>query len=193
MQNGQQINMESLLDFNNQNFDVALLDQVTEFFFDGSHALHSQAHDCINNLQNHPQAWTRVDGILERSSKSETKFLALRILQLTIELRWKTLDANTRQGIRNYMITKILTLVTALDGPTKGDREAQSLLRKLNECLVAVLKQEWPHNWPGFIDEMVSSGKSSEPICENNMKGKKKRRKFKKINVQKMVFDFAFY
>ena len=101
MQNGQQINMESLLDFNNQNFDVALLDQVTEIFFDGSHALHSQAHDCINNLQNHHQAWTRVDGILERSTKSETKFLALRILQLTIELRWKTLDA--REQIRTQV------------------------------------------------------------------------------------------
>jgi exportin-1 len=169
MNNGQ-LNMESLLDFANQNFDVALLDQVVDIFFDGSHQFHGQAHNLINKLQDHPQAWTRVDGILERSTSSNTKFLALRILQLTIELRWKTLDQNTRQGIRNYMITKILTLVTALDGPQKGNREAQSLLRKLNECLVAVLKQEWPHNWPTFIDEMVSSGKSSEPICENNMK-----------------------
>ena len=162
--------MDALLDFNNADFNVALLDQVVEFFSDGGHALHSQAHDLINKLQEHPQAWTRVDGILEKSTSDNTKFIALRILQLTIDLRWKTLDSNTRQGIRNYMITKILTLVTALDGPSKGNRGSQSLLRKLNECLVAVLKQEWPHNWPGFIDEMVSSGKSSEPICENNMK-----------------------
>ena len=162
--------MQSLLDFNQPNFDVPLLDQVVEFFFDGAHPMHHDAHNLINKLQEHPQAWTRVDGILEKSRSDNTKFLALRILQMTIEQRWKTLDETTRMGIRNYMITKILTLVTALDGPQKGNREAQSLLRKLNECLVAVLKQEWPHNWPSFIDEMVSSGKSSEPICENNMK-----------------------
>ena len=169
MSNGQ-VNMDALLDFNNPNFNVPMLDQVVEIFFNASHPNHAQAHELIKNLQDHPMAWKRVDGILEQSTSDQTKFIGLRILQLTVDQRWKTLDSNTRQGIRNYMITKILTLVTALDGPDKGNRGSQSLLRKLNECLVAVLKQEWPHNWPGFIDEMVSSGKSSEPICENNMK-----------------------
>jgi exportin-1 len=163
-------NMESLLDFNNQNFNVALFDQVVECFYNPTHPSHGAAHNLIKQLQEHELAWKRVDSILEKSASDQTKFIGLRILQLTIETRWKSLDVNIRKGIRNYMITKILTLVTALDGPDKGNRGSQSLLRKLNECLVAVLKQEWPANWPGFIDEMVNSGKSSEPICENNMK-----------------------
>jgi exportin-1 len=35
--------------------------------------------------------------------------------------------------------------------------------------LVNILKQEWPHNWPTFINEIIQSCHSSIPICENNM------------------------
>ena len=32
-----------------------------------------------------------------------------------------------------------------------------------------ILKQEWPHNWPSFIPDLVGSSKTSEVLCENNM------------------------
>lgn len=32
-----------------------------------------------------------------------------------------------------------------------------------------MLKQEWPHNWPTFINEIISACHSSLSICENNM------------------------
>ncbi len=32
-----------------------------------------------------------------------------------------------------------------------------------------ILKQEWPHNWPTFISELVESSKTSLSLCENNM------------------------
>jgi exportin-1 len=41
---------------------------------------------------------------------------------------------------------------------------------KLNLTLVEILKQEWPHNWPSFITDLVGSSKTSEVLCENNMK-----------------------
>jgi len=40
---------------------------------------------------------------------------------------------------------------------------------KLNLTLVEILKQEWPHNWPNFISDLVGSSKTSEVLCENNM------------------------
>lgn len=43
------------------------------------------------------------------------------------------------------------------------------MLNKLNLVLVSVLKQEWPHNWPTFINEIISASRSSLSICENNM------------------------
>ncbi len=48
-------------------------------------------------------------------------------------------------------------------------RKERALLNKLNLVLVSILKQEWPHNWPTFINEIISSCRSSLPICENNM------------------------
>ena len=39
-------------------------------------------------------------------------------------------------------------------------------VRKLNLILVHNLKQEWPHNWPNFIPEIVNSSTSGEVICE---------------------------
>ena len=29
--------------------------------------------------------------------------------------------------------------------------------------------QEWPHNWPSFISDIVNAGKANETLCENNM------------------------
>lgn len=48
-------------------------------------------------------------------------------------------------------------------------RTQKTLLNKLNLVLVSILKQEWPHNWPTFINEIISSCHSSLSICENNM------------------------
>lgn len=45
----------------------------------------------------------------------------------------------------------------------------KTLLNKLNIVLISVLKQEWPHNWPTFINEIVASCHSSLSVCENNM------------------------
>jgi exportin-1 len=42
-------------------------------------------------------------------------------------------------------------------------------ISKLNLTLVEILKQEWPHNWPSFISDLVGSSKTSELLCENNM------------------------
>lgn len=42
-------------------------------------------------------------------------------------------------------------------------------MSKLNLTLVQILKQEWPHNWPSFIPDLVGSSKTSEVLCENNM------------------------
>lgn len=45
----------------------------------------------------------------------------------------------------------------------------KTLLNKLNLVLISILKQEWPHNWPTFINEIITACHSSLTICENNM------------------------
>ncbi len=48
-------------------------------------------------------------------------------------------------------------------------KSQKTLVNKLNLVLVSILKQEWPHNWPTFINEIISSCHTSLSICENNM------------------------
>jgi exportin-1 len=62
--------------------------------------------------------------------------------------------------------------------------QAQSVfVKKLNVLLVLVLKHEWPANWPSFIPDIVASSKTSEVLCENNVR-------ILKI-LSEEVFDFS--
>ena len=45
----------------------------------------------------------------------------------------------------------------------------RTFVNKLNLVLVSILKQEWPHNWPTFINEIITACRTSLSICENNM------------------------
>lgn len=38
------------------------------------------------------------------------------------------------------------------------------LLKELDMILVAVLKQDWPHNWPRFIDELDAASRSGGEV-----------------------------
>lgn len=68
-------------------------------------------------------------------------------------------------GIRNFVVNFIISSSSS-DESLKTQR---TFLNKLNLVLVSILKQEWPHNWPTFINEIISSCHTSLSICENNM------------------------
>lgn len=73
--------------------------------------------------------------------------------------------ANLSQGIRNFVVSFIIQCSSS----EESLRSQRTLLNKLNLVLVSILKQEWPHNWPTFINEIISSCHTSLSICENNM------------------------
>ncbi|GAA5905628.1 exportin CRM1 [Sporobolomyces salmoneus] len=156
--------MEAILDFS-QPLDVTLLDQVAQVFLTGSGAQQQQAQTVLTQFQDHPDAWQRVPEILERSSNTQTKYVALQIMDKLIKTRWKVLPDEQRTGIRNFVVGVI---VKSSEDDTTMKRE-KSYLNKLNLILVQILKQEWPHNWPTFIPEIVTSSQANLSICENNM------------------------
>ena len=90
----------------------------------------------------------------------------LQVLGETIDTKWKILPQEQREGIRNFVIGKIVTLATT-DASMKLNH---TFLSKLNLVLVQILKQDWPQNWPSFIGDIVGASKTSECLCENNMK-----------------------
>lgn len=68
-------------------------------------------------------------------------------------------------GIRNFVVNFIIQ-ASNTEESLKTNR---TLLNKLNLVLVSILKQEWPHNWPTFINEIIAACRSNLSICENNM------------------------
>ncbi|RGB35595.1 CRM1 C terminal-domain-containing protein [Rhizophagus diaphanus] len=156
--------MESILDFT-QEFDVDKLDATVRTFYTGVGEEQKKAQTVLTQFQNHPDAWLKVDAILDKSKFTHTKFIALQILEKLIQQKWKILPPEQQAGIRSF----IVNIIVATSDNEQSLRKEKTYLNKLNLILVQILKQEWPHNWPQFIPEIVSTGRSNVTICENNM------------------------
>ncbi|KAI9320987.1 nuclear export factor CRM1 [Dichotomocladium elegans] len=155
---------ESILDFS-KDLDVKVLDQVVLTFFTGAGTDQQLAQQLLTQFQDHEEAWTRVDSILEHSNVPQTKFIALQILEKFIQTRWNTLVPDSRNAIR-YFVVNVIVKVSSDEATLIKER---TYINKLNMVLVQILKQEWPRNWPSFIPEIVTSSKSNLSLCENNM------------------------
>lgn len=167
-----------LLNFS-QPFDCSLLDQIVAIAMDGAHPQRSAANEFLVRIKNHPDMWRRADAILETSKQPHTRFFGLQILDEAISTHWKVIPQDQREGIRSYVVTKII----GLSSSDEVMRQNHAFLSRLNLVLVQILKQDWPHDWPSFISDIVASSKTSESLCENNMKVLKL--------LSEEVFDFS--
>ncbi|XP_022914564.1 exportin-1 [Onthophagus taurus] len=154
----------ALLDFNRK-LDIGLLDSVVVSMYAGNGETQKMAQEVLTTLKEHPDAWTRVDTILEYSTNAQTKYYALQILEQVIKTRWKVLPRNQCEGIKKYIVALIIK--TSSD-PLSLEAN-KTYLSKLNVILVQVLKREWPKNWEQFIPEIVGASKTNEALCQNNM------------------------
>lgn len=156
--------MESILDFSTD-LDINIFDQTVDTFYKGSGENQKQAQAVLNKFQENPESWKFVDNILSNSNNSQSKYIALSCLNKLIQYRWKTIPEEERIGIRNFVVNMIIALCN-----DEAEFETQrALINKIDLTLVSILKQEWPHNWPEFIPEIVASSRSSFNVCENNM------------------------
>uniref|UniRef100_A0A1A9URN0 Exportin-1 n=1 Tax=Glossina austeni TaxID=7395 RepID=A0A1A9URN0_GLOAU len=167
-----------LLDFS-QKLDISLLDRIVECLYTSQGDQLRLAQDILTTLKEHPDAWTRVDSILEFSQNQQTKFYALQILEEVIKTRWKILPRNQCEGIKKYVVGLIIK--TSSDAATMEANKVY--LNKLNIILVQILKREWPRNWETFISDIVGASKTNESLCKNNMVILK--------NLSEEVFDFS--
>ena len=141
------------------------LDATVRAFYEGRGEQQKSAQASLNQFKENPDSWLMVDQILEKAQYPQTKYLGLQVLDSVIMTRWKVLPRDQCMGIRNFVVNVIIQQSSS-EEQLKKER---ALLNKLNLTLVSILKQEWPHNWPTFINEIVTSCRSSLPICENNM------------------------
>ncbi|KAM9951178.1 hypothetical protein ACTFIW_010386 [Dictyostelium discoideum] len=158
--------MENILNFN-EPLDINLLDQIVSVLYNPLSNKNDikAAQMVLGKFQEHPDAWSKVDTILETSKIVQTKFIALVIMDSLIKYRWKSLPREQCEGIKNYIVSLIIRLSS---DPQTSSRE-KLLVNKLNLVFVQILKQEWTTNWSTFIPEIISSSKTNESLCENNM------------------------
>ncbi|KAG0148913.1 hypothetical protein CROQUDRAFT_40680 [Cronartium quercuum f. sp. fusiforme G11] len=154
--------MEELL---NPASDPGIIDQVVEAAFNTQGPQQKDAMTILTQFQDQPDAWQKVPIILENSNSQQAKYIALQIMDKLITTRWKALPEAQQSGIKNFIVGYIVKM-------TRDDvmmRKDKGFVNKMNLILVQILKQEWPHNWPGFIPEIVASSRTSLSLCENNM------------------------
>ncbi|KAG1054076.1 hypothetical protein G6F43_003887 [Rhizopus delemar] len=140
--------------------DVSVLDQIVLTFYTGSGLDQQVAQQLLTQFQDHDDAWTQVDCILEQSKLPQTK-----ILEKFVQTRWNTLPSDNRNAIR-YFIVNVIIKISSDEANFNKER---TYINKLNMVLVQILKQDWPRHWPSFIPEIVSSSKTNLTLCENNM------------------------
>lgn len=161
--------MDQLLDPNLPTDEfLALLEQPVQLMYNtsGDFSGINKAQSILTRLQDMPTAWQRVDKILDSPNSSlQAKFIGLQILERLIQYRWKTLDRDTATSIRNYVVEKVVSLSST----DESYAAARSIVTKLNVVLVQIVKQEWPHNWKGFISELAKSSLQSMSLCYNNL------------------------
>ncbi|XP_072023623.1 exportin-1-like [Amphiura filiformis] len=157
-----------LLDFS-QKLDISLLDNVVGCLYNGEGAQvrtgSIRAQQILTSLKDHPDAWTRVDTILEYSKNEQTKYYGLQILETVIKTRWRVLPRNQCEGIKKYTVGLIIKISSDPDSLGKE----KIYLGKLNMVLVQILKHEWPRNWTSFISDIVGASKTNESLCQNNL------------------------
>lgn len=156
----------ALLDFTKP-FECELLDQIVSIANDGSHPNRAAADEFLVKLRENPEIWKRTFDVLEQSKLPATKFFIMQAMSHMINTRWNILPGEQKQQVREYIVTKILSY-SATDELLK--EHSKFLTGSMNTTLVQILKQDWPHAWPDFISDIVASSKTSESLCENNMR-----------------------
>ena len=150
---------------NGKDFDITVLDQIVAAAYNPMDPNRSAANQFLMQLQEAPDLWQQADSIIEKATNPNARFFGIQVLDDAIKSRWNILPADQKEGIKNYVVGKIINM--SQDEATLNRERV--FVNKLNLTLVEILKKEWPHNWPSFISDLVGSSRTSEVLCENNM------------------------
>jgi exportin-1 len=147
-------------------FTIPALDIVITAAYNPNDPHRSICNTCLMQLKDSsPDLWIKADSIIEQSTTTQGRFFGLQVLDDVIKTRWKILPAEQRDGIKSYVVGKVINM--SQDEATLLKEKV--FIAKLNLTLIEILKQEWPHNWPSFVSDLVGSSRTSEVLCENNM------------------------
>ncbi len=148
-----------LLNFD-ADFNIALFDEVMTAYKPGE-----ASGAIVEKFFAHEFAWRRVDSILEQSQVPIARIMSLQCLGSAIRTRWNTIDKAEREGIRDFIVNMVLKL----SSDEKVMKAESKLMNVLNNVLIQIVKNDWPHSWSSFIPDIVENSKTSQSVCANNM------------------------
>lgn len=126
----------------------------------------TNANHLLNEFKSLENSWQACDSILTNSNCFLTKIYALGIMEDLVNSKFNLLQNEQKEIIRNFLIE---ILIKSISAGISND-QINSFVSKLNIVIVAIAKNEWPSTWPSFLQEICSSAKTSQELCENNVK-----------------------
>lgn len=139
---------------------VALLDEIIRAFGSNNSSIINQANRVLTLFQEDSSSWQYVDIILENSTELNAKFIALGILDDTVKNRWKALPDDQKNGIKTY----ITDLVINMGKDDDANANQKTLLSKLNQTLVSIIKHEWTTTWRDFIPDICNAAQTHQGL-----------------------------
>jgi len=140
--------------------DIALFDSVASKFNDyGPEG--DESRDIITQIMQRADAWLQSHKIIKESQSDHSKFLALNIFANGAATKWDLLSTEQRDYFRSFFYNLVLEFSVADKHP--------SLRSLANSALIAVIKNEWPFQWPELTHNIIVSSRSNDLICMNNL------------------------
>ena len=155
-----------------------------------------EAQGILAQFKDHPQAWTRADKILENvcilfnfiyiDRFCSVIYWKQNLLVFKFWNLWSNLGGTFCQLNKKleYRATLSITSSSLVQTFRQWNATRFSSERWIwfwfRSCysywkyisiwyLLQLVKKEWPKNWPTFIPDLMSSSRTSDSLCENNM------------------------
>ena len=136
--------------------DINLLDNLVQQY--NSNPSNNDLHKIMISFSQRPDSWKCFQEVLENDVNPKTKFIVLQSLRNFISYRWESLD-ESEKGQMNQILLSFLE--------NNIQSAPQYMLSMLDQCIVMILKYEWPQNMPTFIPEIVHQA-LEDPIKTKN-------------------------
>jgi exportin-1 len=104
-----------------------------------------EANVILCNFRVRPDAYLYTKDIVESEANIYLKNTAFQALTLCVDTRWKCIEPEPQQQIKQFLVEYIL-----------GNEDPENkIIIAATRSLIAVLNQDYPFNWPNFINEIL--------------------------------------
>lgn len=150
--------MNTAPDLNSQ-FSIQFFDDVVEAALNPSSGRKDDAEAALLKFKEHPDSLIKIDEIMKNSSRTQSKFIAMQILEENVKSRWFLLTESARANVRQYVFSFVMSGTFAT---------SDIVLHKLNTILVEIAKKDWPQRWLSFITDLISIAQSTSMSVASN-------------------------